>query len=74
MATNRSHAMHDPDLPAQADYDPEPDAFLMVLEHNALACWWRDHAGATGEIGARVIPRDIPTTTTDESDPIGLED
>jgi hypothetical protein len=66
--------MHDTDLPAEAGYEPEPDEFLMILERNALACWWRDHAGASGENGARVIARDVPMTTTDESDPIGLED
>ena len=66
--------MHGADFPPRSDVDQEADEFWAILERNALARWWRDHAGASGETGARLIARDIPATTTDESDPIGLDD
>lgn len=73
MATNRSHAMHGTDLPSRSDFDQEPDEFWTALERNALARWWRNRAGASGETGARQIARDVPYTKTDESDPAGLD-
>jgi hypothetical protein len=66
--------VYDTDFPARSAFDQEPDEFRATLEQNALARWWRDHAGVSGETGCRFIARDIPSTTTDESDPISLED
>jgi hypothetical protein len=66
--------MYDSELPIPSSFDREPDEFRATLEQNALARWWRDRAGSSGETGARFIARDIPATTTDESDPIELED
>jgi hypothetical protein len=65
--------MYGNDVPSPSDFDQEPDEFRTALERNALARWWRDRAGATGETGARLIARDIPYTQTDESDPAGID-
>ena len=66
--------MHGTEFPPRSDFDLDPDEFWATLERNALARWWRDHADAAGETGARHIARDTPYTRTDESDPINLED
>ena len=52
--------MQSADFPSRSDFEPGPDDFLLALEHNALARWWRAHAGARGETGARVISWDRP--------------
>ena len=57
--------MHSADFPSRSDFEPGPDDFLLALEHNALARWWRAHAGARGETGARVIPWDRPPVELD---------
>jgi hypothetical protein len=72
--------MYDSEVPIPSSFDREPDEFRATLEQNALARWWRDRAGSSGETGARFIARDsfiardIPAATTDESDPIDLDD
>jgi hypothetical protein len=72
--------MYGTDVPSPSDFDQEPDEFRAALdefraalERNALARWWRDRAGATGETGARLIARDVPYTQSDESDPAGID-
>ena len=63
--------MQSADFPSRSDFEPGPDDFLLALEHNALARWWRAHAGARGETGARVIPWDRPPVELDA--PTGLD-
>lgn len=48
--------MESADFRSRSDFEPNLDDFLLALEHNALARWWRAHAGSRGETGARVIP------------------
>ena len=66
--------MYEADLPPRSEPDPVADDFLLTLELNALARWWRANAGARGETGARVIAWVRPAATTDPSDaPAGAD-
>ncbi len=66
--------MHSTDFPSRSDFEPGPDDFLLALEHNALARWWRARAGTSGETGARVIPWVRPILEPDPTDPVETTD
>lgn len=61
--------MHSTDFPSRSEFEAGPDDFLLALEHNALARWWRARAGISGETAARVIPWVRPVVEPEPTDP-----